>query len=89
MADIRADELTRTIKAGDFETAQRLATEHGDSALAGGNAIVLRQALDTLNDSLHLTRVLRAHLAEQVRANCPAIEYQSAAAENPRWQFEG
>ena len=89
MADMQAEQLTRALEAGDFERAERLAIEYGDSALTAGNATVLRQALDTLNDSLHLTRVLRAHLAEQVRANSPAIEYQPSAAENPRWQFEG
>ena len=86
---MQAEQLARTLEAGDFEAAESLAVEYGDAALVAGNATVLRQALDTLNNFLHLARVLRAHLAEQVRANSPAIEYQLSAAENPRWQFEG
>ena len=85
---MQAEQLSRALAAGDFEAAERLAMAYGDSAIAAGNAIVLRQALDALNDCLHLTRVLRAHLAEQVRVNSLAVEYQPAAEENRRWQFE-
>ena len=93
---MHADQLTGALEAGDFETAERVAIEYGDSVVveirAGGDtagrAIVLRQALDTLNDCLHLTRVLRAHLEEQVRANSLAIEYQPAGPERRLWQFE-
>jgi hypothetical protein len=85
---MQAEQLTRALEAGDFETAARLAIEYGDSVAASGNAVVLRQALDTLNDCLHLTRVLRAHLAAHVRANSPAIEYQAADPEDRHWQFE-
>ena len=85
---MQAEQLTSALVAGDFEAAERLATAYGDSAIAAGNAVVLRQARDTLNDCLHLTRVLRAHLAEQIRANSPAVEYQPATEENRRWQFE-
>ena len=86
---MQAEQLTRALAVGDFEEAERLATAYGDSAMAAGNSIVLRQALDTLNDCLHLTRVLRAHLAEQVRINSLAVEYQPATEKNRRWQFEG
>jgi hypothetical protein len=85
---MQAEQLTRALTAGHFEEAERLATAFGDNAIAAGNAVVLRQALDTLNDCLHLTRVLRAHLAEQVRANSLAVEYQPAAEESRRWQME-
>lgn len=89
---MQAEQLTRALEAGDFETAQRIAIEYGDTVLAemqaGEDTAVLRQALDTLNDCLHLTRVLRAHLAAHVRANSPAIEYQAAAPEDRHWQFE-
>jgi hypothetical protein len=89
---MQADRLTRALEAADFEMAERIAVEYGDSVAAeiraGGNIAVLRQALDTFNDSLHLTRVLRAHLAAQVRANSLAVEYQPAASENRHWQFE-
>jgi hypothetical protein len=85
---MQAKQLTRALEAGDFETAERIAIEYGTSVAASGNAAVLRRALDTLNDSLHLTRVLRAHLAAQVRANSLAVEYQPAASENRLWQFE-
>ena len=85
---MQAEQLTRALAVGDFEAAERLATAYGDSAMAAGNSVVLRQALNTLNDCLHLTRVLRAHLAEQVRVNSLAVEYQPAIEENRRWQFE-
>jgi hypothetical protein len=89
---MRAEQLTSALEAGDFEAAERVAIEYGNSIAAelraGGDIAVLREALDAFNNSLHLTRVLRAHLAAQVRANSPAIEYQPAAAENRRWQFE-
>jgi hypothetical protein len=88
MVDPAAGQLTQALEAGDFEAAERLAIEFADSAASSGNAAVLRQALDTLNDCLHLTRVLRAHLAAQVRANGPAVEYQPPVPEKPRWQFE-
>lgn len=81
---MQAEQLTRALEAGDFETAERIAIEYGASVVAGietsgdpqGRAAVLRQALATLNDCLHMTRVLRAHLAAEVRANSPAVEYQ-------------
>ncbi|HEY3454773.1 MAG TPA: hypothetical protein VGK64_09245 [Bryobacteraceae bacterium] len=85
---MQVEQLTSALAAGDFEAAERLATAYGDSAMAGGNAVVLRQALDMLNDCLHLTRVLRAHLAEQVRVNSLAVEYQPAVDKNRRWQIE-
>jgi hypothetical protein len=85
---MEAKQLTRAVAAGDFEAAERLARVFGDNAIAAGSGVMLRQALDTLNDCLHLTRVLRAHLAEQVRVNSLAVEYQPAAKENRRWQFE-
>jgi hypothetical protein len=85
---MRAEQLTSALEAGDFEAAERLAIEYGDSVSAAPHAAALQQALETLNDCLHLTRVLRAHLAAQVRANSPAIEYQPATAENLHWQFE-
>ena len=85
---MQAEQLTSALTAGDFEAAERLATAYGDSAMAASNAGMLRQALDMLNDCLHLTRVLRAHLAEQVRVNSLAVEYQPAVDENRRWQFE-
>jgi len=86
---MQAEQLTHALAAGDFEAAERLATAFGDNAMAAGNAAVLRQALDALNDCLHLTRVLRAHLAEQVRVNSLAVEYQPAAEQNRCWQIEG
>jgi len=86
---MQAEQLTHALAAGDFEAAERLAIAVGDNALAAGNAAMLRQAFDTLNDCLHLTRVLRAHLAEQVRANSLAVEYQPATEEARRWQIEG
>jgi len=74
---MQAEQLTRALEAGDFETAERLAIEYGASVIAGvQTSAVLLQALDTLNDCLHMTRVLRAHLAAEVRANSPAVEYQ-------------
>jgi len=85
---MQAEQLTSALAVGDFEAAERIATAYGDSAMAAGKPVVLRQALDTLNDCLHLTRVLRAHLAEQVRVNSLAVEYQPATEANRRWQFE-
>jgi hypothetical protein len=93
---MQAGQLTRALEAGDFETAERVAIEYGESVAAqmqtsddtAGKAVVLRQALDTLNNCLHLARVLRAHLAAEVRANSPALEYQPAASEDRHWQFE-
>jgi hypothetical protein len=89
---MQAEQLTRALEAGDFEMAERIAIEYGNSIAAeiraGGDIAVARQALDTFNDSLHLTRVLRAHLAAQVHANSRAVEYQPAASENRHWQFE-
>jgi hypothetical protein len=89
---MRAEQLTSALKAGDFEAAERIAIEYGHSVAAemqaGGDTAVLRQALDTFNDHLHLARVLRAHLAAQVHANSLAVEYQPAAPQGRHWQFE-
>jgi hypothetical protein len=85
---MRPGQLTSALEAGDFEAAERIALEYGASVVAAPQPAALRQALETLNDCLHLTRVLRAHLAAQVRANSPAIEYQPASSENRHWQFE-
>ncbi len=89
---MQAEQLTRALESGDFEAAERIAIEYGNSVAAelrtGGDTAVLRQALDAFNDNLHLTRVLRAHLAAQVHANSPAVEYQPVASESRHWQFE-
>jgi hypothetical protein len=89
---MQGEQLMRALEAGDFELAERIAIEYGNSIAAevraDGDIAVVRQALDTFNDSLHLTRVLRAHLAAQVHANSPAVEYQPAASEGRHWQFE-
>jgi hypothetical protein len=93
---MQAEQLTRALEAGDFEMAEHIAIEYAASVAAqmqtsddtAGKAVVLRQALDTLNNGLHLARVLRAHLAAEVRANSPALEYQRAASEGRHWQFE-
>lgn len=91
-AEAQAQALTRALEAGDFEAAERIAIEYGATlaarAQSSGDARILPQALATLNDCLHLTRVQRAHLAAEVRANSLAVEYQPAASDGRHWQFE-
>ena len=52
---MQAEQLTRALEAGDFETAERVAVEYGDRVATSGNAAVLQQALDTRSGGrLHL-----------------------------------
>jgi hypothetical protein len=88
--------LRHALEQGDFEAAERLAVEYGDSVLASVRAntdpasrqAVLGNALETLNECLHLTRVLRAHLATQVRDNSAVCQYQPPEGQRRAWQFD-
>jgi hypothetical protein len=88
--------LASAIKTGDFEAVHPLAAAYGQSVIAElRNALtpenreaIARPALEFLNDQLHLVRVLRAHLASQLRANSATYLYQPAEPDKHRWRFE-
>lgn len=88
-------QLAQALRAGDFDAANSLAAQYGQSALTALRAAppaereaVLGEALQVLNDSLHLAQVLRAHIATQWRANSGTFLYQSSDSERHLWQLE-
>jgi hypothetical protein len=92
-----SEQIRLALACGDFDAAEQLAIDYGASVRSKAQAwenravrdSLLREALDTLNECLHLTRVLRAHLATQVRENAVVCQYQAPPAERCGWQHEG
>jgi hypothetical protein len=88
--------LATAIRTGDFEAANPLAVAYGQSVVAElrtaltpeNREAIARPALEFLNDQLHLVRVLRAHLASQLRANSGPCLYQPTEADRHCWRFE-
>lgn len=89
-------QLAQALRAADFDRANRLARQYGESARAalqaaesGAREAIYREAVQSLDNHLHLARVLRAHLATEWRANSGTILYQSSDSERHLWQLEG
>ena len=80
---------------GDFDRANQLADEYGRmmasalrAAPLAARLAIYEQALATLNENLHLARVLRAHLATRLRANSGLFLYQRSESERHIWQMQ-
>jgi hypothetical protein len=88
--------LAQALQGADFETVQHAAVDYGRSVraelAAAANprhrAEIYREALETLQNHLHLARVLRAHLAAQIQGNAGSCLYAQPEADRHRWQFE-
>jgi hypothetical protein len=89
--------LAQALREGDFAAAQTAAAGYGQAVCAAlqatadpaRRASLYQEALETLQDHLHLARVLRAHLAAQIQANAGSCLYaQPDAPEAHRWQWE-
>ena len=88
-------EVHNALAAGDFETANRLSRELGQAIIRQGLALgpaeraaYVRQALNRLQEHLSFARVLRAHLASEVRANSAVCFYHQDPARGNSWHFD-
>jgi hypothetical protein len=95
MVDLLEAQLTQALQAGNFEGADRLSAEYSQvmsaalrAAKAADRRAIYERALATLNESLHLTRVLRAHIAVRLRNNSGTLLYQQPDSEHHSWHLE-
>jgi hypothetical protein len=90
------EQLSRTLRSGDFEAAGPLSAVYGatvQAGLAASTSLAQRLALAQtslafLNDQLHLARVLRAHLSSQIRDNSALFLYAAPDPENHCWELD-
>ncbi len=61
---------------------------HGSALGPADRAAYVRQALNRLQEHLSFARVLRAHLASQVRANSAVCLYHQDPARGNSWHFD-
>jgi hypothetical protein len=91
--------LSDALRAGDFAAVQSAAVDYGRGVCQelqaaddpGQRASIYQEAQETLQNHLHLARVLRAHLAAQIQANAGSCLYAQpdARANGHHWQFQG
>lgn len=90
-------ELQDAIQAGNFERAFILIPEfRGELSRELASAISnddrrqkLRRATEFMEESLHLSRVIRAHLAARLRATESMARYQAPPDVGSRWSISG
>jgi len=88
--------LAQALKNADFVAVQCAALEFGNGVRAELDAAgdplrrlaICQGALETLHMHLHLTRVLRAHLAAQLLANAGSCLYAEPETDGHCWKFE-
>jgi hypothetical protein len=88
--------LAQALQAADFETVQHAAVDYGRSVRTELDATtnpqrriaIYEEALESLQNHLHLARVLRAHLAVQIQGNAGSCLYAQPEADRHRWQVE-
>jgi hypothetical protein len=90
--------LSDALQAGDFAAVQSAAVDYGRGVCTemqaaddlARRASICQEALEALQNHLHLARVLRAHLASQIQANAGSCLYAQpdAQAGRHRWQLE-
>jgi hypothetical protein len=91
--------LAQALQCADFAAAQYCAEEYVRSVHAALDvtsdrdlrAAIYQETIKTLQNHLHLARVLRAHLATQIQNNAGSCLYTQSEIEAGchRWQFEG
>ncbi len=85
------------MESGNFEEAPALISSYGKyvaGAIEAASALqerlaVISEALDFLQDRLHLARVMRAHLAAQLTSVSRQSSYLAAPHNENRWTLEG
>lgn len=90
-------ELRDAIQSGDFELVSTILPQIRDDIarqlIAVHNEVdrgrILRESLDFLEESLHLARVMRAHLAAKLRTVGLLSRYQSQIEDTSRWSASG
>ena len=86
-------ELREAIQTGDFGRVSVLVPEFRrclscDMQSASSDEARLQKlqaALDFLEESLHLARVMRAHVAAKLRTSVSTSRYQTQAGQESRW----
>jgi hypothetical protein len=89
------EQLRRAIQAGNFACASMLIPDFRaeltrELASARNNADrarKLQRAVDSMADSLHLARVVRAHIAAKLRDIQSESRYHSQTTEESRWSI--
>jgi hypothetical protein len=87
--------VQQALAAGDFDTARQLSVQLGQTiiveasaAAPAARAAYVQQGLSRLEEHLSLARVLRAHIATQLRANAGACLYNEASNRGNSWRFD-
>jgi hypothetical protein len=91
-----AERLRRAIESGDFQSAPALAEEYVETVRreieitpARERAALAEQACSFLEDRLHLARVMRAHIASELRVASGVASYQNAGPAGNTWEIQG
>ncbi|MBV8071883.1 MAG: hypothetical protein JO270_18385 [Acidobacteriaceae bacterium] len=97
MAEDLQGELYEAIQAGDFprmcilmpQYRERLEKQLAATENAEDRRQMLQGSLVFLEESLHLARVIRAHMAARLRAMNSLCCYQSSEGGTSRWSVNG
>jgi len=88
-------QVHNALAAGDFETARHLSRELGQAIIRQASALApadraacVRDGLSRLQEHLSLARVIRAHLASQVKANSAVCLYHPTSERGNSWHFD-
>ena len=92
-----SEQLRRAIQAGDFASAcvlipefrAQLSRELASASNDEDRGEKLQQALDFMSESLHLARVIRAHVAAKLRRVESLSRYQSYGPGESHWSVSG
>jgi len=92
-----SEELKNALLNRDFERAQSLISAWGEEIswsvkAASGPAEryrILEDARSFLEQHLYLARVVRAHIATELKANSASFLYANTELEQPRWRVRG
>ena len=88
------EELRIAILNRDFERAQSIIAERtkaiASEVKAATGAVqrrrILEEAVDRAEQDLCLARVIRAHIASELKANSASFLYAESELEQPRWR---
>jgi hypothetical protein len=97
MASDVEEELRRALASGDFGRADKLIPRYRDhlhreliaAKSLGNRLLIIEDSRQLLQDSLHLARVMRAHIASKLRATESIDVYQHRPNSGSRWSVIG
>jgi arginine repressor len=94
---MRKEELKDALLNRDFERAQALISAWREAISASMKAAsdsaeryrILEDAQSFLEQHLYLARVVRTHIATELKANSASFLYRNTELEQPRWRVRG